>query len=58
MAEYFVMDLKTYIPIYTYLHAYIHILEKEMATHYNVLTWQVPRTEEPAWLQSHTHTYI
>ena len=27
-------------------------LEKEMATHSNVLAWEVPRTEEPAELKS------
>ena len=27
-------------------------LEKEMATHANVLAWEIPRTEEPGGLQS------
>ena len=27
-------------------------LEKEMATHSNMLTWEIPRTEEPGELQS------
>ena len=27
-------------------------LEKEMATHYSILTWRVPWTEEPGGLQS------
>ena len=27
-------------------------LEKEMATHYNILAWKIPWTEEPAGLQS------
>ena len=27
-------------------------LEKEMATHYNVLAWRIPWTEEPGGLQS------
>ena len=27
-------------------------LEKEMATHSSVLTWQIPWTEEPGGLQS------
>ena len=27
-------------------------LEKEMATHYSILAWETPRTEEPGWLQS------
>ena len=27
-------------------------LEKEMATHSNILAWKIPRTEEPVGLQS------
>ena len=27
-------------------------LEKEMATHSNILAWRIPRTEEPGGLQS------
>ena len=27
-------------------------LEEEMATHSSVLAWEIPRTEEPGWLQS------
>ena len=27
-------------------------LEKEMATHANILTWEIPWTEEPGRLQS------
>ena len=27
-------------------------LEKEMATHPGTLAWEIPRTEEPSWLQS------
>ena len=27
-------------------------LEKEMATHSSILTWRIPRTEEPGRLQS------
>ena len=27
-------------------------LEKEMATHCNILAWEIPRIEEPDWLQS------
>ena len=27
-------------------------LEKEMATHYNILAWRVPWTEEPGGLYS------
>ena len=41
-------------------------LEKEMATRSSILAWEIPRTEEPAGLQSirsqswtrlHTHTH-
>ena len=27
-------------------------LEKETATHSNILAWRIPWTEEPGWLQS------
>ena len=27
-------------------------LEKGMATHSNIVTWRIPWTEEPGWLQS------
>ena len=27
-------------------------LEKEMATHFSILTWEIPRTGEPGRLQS------
>ena len=27
-------------------------LEKEMATHSNILAWKIPWTEDPGWLQS------
>ena len=27
-------------------------LEKEMATHFGILAWEIPRTEEPGGLQS------
>ena len=27
-------------------------LEKEMAPHYSILAWEIPRTEEPGGLQS------
>ena len=27
-------------------------LEKEMATHSSILTWKIPWTAEPGWLQS------
>ena len=28
------------------------LLEKEIATHFSVLAWRIPRTEEPGRLQS------
>ena len=28
------------------------LLEEEMATHSSILTWEIPRTEEPGKLQS------
>ena len=31
---------------------HFHALEKEMATHYSVLAWRIPGTEEPGWLPS------
>ena len=27
-------------------------LEKEMTTHSSILAWEIPRVEEPGWLQS------
>ena len=30
-------------------------LEKEVASHPNVLAWEIPRTEEPGGLQSMAH---
>ena len=27
-------------------------LEEEMATHSTILAWEIPRTEDPGWLQS------
>ena len=30
-------------------------LEKEMATHFNILAWRIPRTEEPGELQFMDH---
>ena len=29
-----------------------HLLEKEMATHSSILSWRIPRTEEPGRVQS------
>ena len=31
---------------------YFHSTEKEMAAHSSILAWRIPRTEEPARLQS------
>ena len=31
---------------------HFHALEKEMATHYSVLTWRIPGTAEPGGLPS------
>ena len=28
------------------------LLQKEMATHFSILAWRIPRTEEPSGLQS------
>ena len=28
------------------------LLEKEMATHFSILAWEIPQTEEPSGLQS------
>ena len=33
-------------------HFHFHALEKEMATHSNVLAWRIPGTEEPGGLPS------
>ena len=30
----------------------MHALEKEMATHSNILAWRIPGTEEPGGLSS------
>ena len=34
------------------LHFHFHALEKEMATHSNVLAWRIPGTGEPGELPS------
>ena len=34
------------------LHFHFHALEKEMATHSNVLAWRIPGTGEPGGLPS------
>ena len=32
-------------------------LEKEMATHFSMLAWKIPATEEPGGLSTHTHKH-
>ena len=34
------------------MHACMHALEKEMATHFSILAWRIPGTEEPGGLPS------
>ena len=34
------------------IHVYICMLKREMATHCNILAWEIPWTEEPEGLQS------
>ena len=31
---------------------HLHALEKEMATHFSILAWRIPGTEEPVGLPS------
>ena len=39
--------------MYTSLYVCVHsLLEKEMATHSNILAWEIPWTEEPGEPQS------
>ena len=35
-----------------------YALEKEMATHFSILAWEIPWTEEPGGLQSHRITRV
>ena len=39
-------------------HACMHALEKEMATHSNILTWKTPQTEEPGELHPQGHQNV
>ena len=32
-------------------------LEEEMATHFSMLAWKIPGTEEPGGLSTHTHKH-
>ena len=34
------------------MHACMHALEKEMATHSSILAWRIPGTEEPGGVLS------
>ena len=34
------------------------LLEKEIATHFNILAWKIPWTEEPGRLQANIHYAI
>ena len=49
---------KTYLPMQETLETRVcslgqeDPLEEEMATHSSILAWRIPRTEEPAGLQS------
>ena len=52
------MDQWLYIYIYIYISGDAgsipgsgRSLKKEMATHFNILAWEIPRTEEPGRLQ-------
>ena len=36
--------------------AFMHAMEKEMATHSSVLAWRIPGMEEPGGLPSMGHT--
>ena len=38
--------------MYIYIHNYITIVEKAMATHSSTLAWKIPWTEEPGGLPS------
>ena len=57
-------------PLYIYIHTHVYIdMEKEMATHFSILAWKIPWTEEPGgpqsrgckeladWATEHTYTH-
>ena len=54
------MYIYIYVYVYMYVHVcmcmyvymYMYVLEKEMATHSSILTWEIPWTEEPGGIQS------
>ena len=47
------ISLEFGINMYIYIHTLLYIkLEKKMATHSNVLAWEVPWIDEPGGLQS------
>ena len=50
-ADYGVAKSRTRLSDFTFTFQF-HALEKEMATHSNVLAWRVPGTEEPGGLRS------
>ena len=41
-----------YVCVCILIHIYVYILEKEMATHSSILSWEISWTEEPGGLQS------
>ena len=43
---------KKSVPDVGFSGSLLGLLEKEMATHPRMLTWEIPRTEEPGGLQS------
>ena len=46
-----IMKSQTQLSDFTFTF-HSHALEKEMATHYSVLAWRIPGTEEPGRLPS------
>ena len=48
-------DLKRHRPTFkenSFCKCLLNSLEKEMATHYSILAWKIPWTEEPGRLKS------
>ena len=50
-AVYGVAESWTRLSDFTFIF-HFHALEKEMATHFSVLAWRIPRTAEPGGLLS------
>ena len=46
-----VVKSRTQLSAFTFTF-HFHALEKKMATHFSVLAWKIPSTEEPGGLQS------